>query len=150
VPAQCAAILNLVKLLTDAGRADAALALIEQGDALAPGFEHQRAEQAFAQARYFVHYLRGEVAAADTAAQQLLAVARRVADRRILVESLQMVVDLYLHTGRRAQAGLLLDEAEAVLANADDPRRHIVGGRWRPSAPGGCLPAAMRRARCCA
>ena len=125
VPAQRGAILNLVKLHTDAGRADAALALIEEGDALAPGFEHQRAEQAFAQARYYVHYLRGEVAAAHAAAQHLLAVARRVADRAILADSLQMVVDLYLHTGRHAEAGVLLDEAEAALAQAQGDGRDM-------------------------
>lgn len=126
VPAQRAAILNLVKLQTDAGRAEAALALIEEGDALAPGFEHPRAEQAFAQARYFVHYLRGEVAAADAAAQRLLAAARRLADRGILVDSLQMVVDLYLHTGRVAEAGRLLDEAEAVRAQVTDDGRDLL------------------------
>jgi DNA-binding SARP family transcriptional activator len=131
VPAQRGAILNLVKLLTDAGRADAALVLIEEGLVLAPGFEHQRAEQAFAQARYFVHYLRGEVVAADAAAQHLLAVARRVADRGILVDSLQMVVDLYLHTDRHAQAGRLLDEAEAVMAQAHDHGRHLQGAALR-------------------
>jgi tetratricopeptide (TPR) repeat protein len=125
VPAQRAAILNLVKLHTDAGRAEAALALIEEGVALAPGFEHQRAEQAFAQAHYFVHYLRGEVVAADAAAQHLLVVARRVADRGILVDSVQMVVDLYLHTGRHDQAGRLLDEAEAVMAHGHDHERHL-------------------------
>jgi DNA-binding SARP family transcriptional activator len=125
VPAQRAAILNLVKLHTDVGRADAALALIQEGDALASGFEHQRAEQAFAQARYFVHYLRGEVAAADAAAQHLLAVARRVADRGVLVDSLQMVVDLYLHTGRHAQAERLLDEAEAQGARPDSEGRDL-------------------------
>jgi DNA-binding SARP family transcriptional activator len=150
VPAQRAAILNLVKVHTDAGRADAALVLIEEGDALAPGFEHQRAEQAFAQARYFVHYLRGEVAAADTAAQRLLAVARRVADRGILVDSLQMVVDLYLHTGRHAQAGGLLDEAESVAAQAWGHGRHMLSAvfvakrAWWLLA-GGNAPGALQR-----
>lgn len=123
VPAHRAAILNLIKLHTDSGRTDSALALLEQGEALAPGFEHQRAEQAFQQARYFVHYLRGEVSAADAAAQRLLALARGVADRSILIESLQMVVDLYLHSGKLGQAGALLDEAEAALALVDDNGR---------------------------
>ncbi len=118
VPAQRAAILNLIKLHTDAGRVDAALALLDQGEGLAPAFEHQRAEQAFLQARYFVHYLRGEVAAADAAAGRLLAMARQVPERAILVESLQMVVDLYLHAGQLDRAGTLLDEAEAAIAQA--------------------------------
>jgi len=128
VPAQRAAILNLVKLHTDAGDADAALALLAEGEALAPGFEHQRAEQAFLQARYFVHYLRGDVADAGLAAQRLLALARRVADLSILLASLQMVVDLYLHTGRLAAAGALLDEAEHVLAQGDANARSFLQG----------------------
>lgn len=119
VPAQRGAILNLVKLHTDAGRGDAALALLEEGEALAPGFEHQRAEQAFLAARYFVHYLRGQVPEASAAAGRLMALARRVADRRLLVDSAQMVADLFLHTGQLDAAAALLDEAEAVAAEGE-------------------------------
>jgi hypothetical protein len=126
VPAQRGAILNLVKLHTDAGRAGAALALLAEGEALAPGFEHQRAEQGFLQARYFVHYLGGEVEQADAAAQRLLAAARRVADRGVLLASLQMVVDLYLHTGRLEQAAALLHEAQTAQDLGDaSARTHI-------------------------
>jgi tetratricopeptide (TPR) repeat protein len=81
VPAQRSALLNLIKIHTDQGVAEAALALIDQGQALALGFEHPTAEQAFAQARYFVHYLRGDVLRAEAAAHQLLQLARKLRDR---------------------------------------------------------------------
>ena len=115
VPAERSAILNLIKLHTDAGRTAEALALLEAGEALAPGFEHQRAEQAFMQARYFLHYLRGEVALADAQAGRLLKLSARVAERRVDLSSLLMVVDLYLHTGALARARALLDEADQLV-----------------------------------
>ena len=115
VPAERSAILNLIKLHTDAGRSAEALVLLEAGEALAPGFEHQRAEQAFMQARYFLHYLRGEVALADAQAGRLLKLSARVAERRVDLSSLLMVVDLYLHTGALARARALLDEAERLV-----------------------------------
>jgi hypothetical protein len=118
VPAQRGAILNLVKLHTDAGRSAEALALLAEGEGLAPGFEHQAAEQAFLQAHYFLHYLRGELALAEAAADRLLAMARRVANRLVLISSLQMVVDLDLHFGRWERAAALLDEARALSASA--------------------------------
>ncbi|NRF71837.1 AAA family ATPase [Aquincola sp. S2] len=120
VPAQRSAILNLVKIHTDSGDAEAALALLLEGEALAPGFEHQVAEQAFGQARFYVHYLRGQVAEADLAAQRLLALARRIGDRGTLRMSLLMVVDLYLHVDRLDQAQALLAEVEAT-ADAEMP-----------------------------
>ena len=115
VPVQRSAILNLIKIHTDEGDADAAEALIDQGEALALGFEHSTAEQAFAQARFFVHYLRGDVARADAAAHELLRLARRLADRTVQLSSLVMVVDLYLNTGELQQAKALLDEAQALV-----------------------------------
>jgi DNA-binding SARP family transcriptional activator len=116
VPAERAAILNLIKLHSDAGRSAQALSLLEAGEALAPGFETPRTEQAFMQARYFLHYLRGETAEADAQATRLLALADRLADRLIRLASLQMVVDLYLHTHALARARTLLDEAESLVS----------------------------------
>lgn len=115
VPAQRSAILNLVKIHTDSGDAEAALALLQEGEALAPGFEHALAEQAFAQARYYVQYLRGQVAEADAAAQRLLALARRLDNAGTLRMSLLMVVDLYLQVGRLEPAQQLLDEMQAAV-----------------------------------
>lgn len=115
VPAQRSALLNLIKIHTDHGDADAALALIDQGQALALGFEHPTAEQAFAQARFFVQYLRGDVPRAEAAAQQLLQLARRMGDRGVLLASLVMVLDLDLLTGQLERAGKKLRECQALV-----------------------------------
>jgi hypothetical protein len=73
-----------------------------------------------------VHYLGGEIEQAEAAAQRVLAAARRVADRGVLLASLQMVVDLYLHTGRLEQAAALLHEAQIAQALGDaSARTHI-------------------------
>jgi len=111
VPQQRAAILNLVKLHTDAGRGDAANALLDEGEALAPGFEHPRAKQAFLEARYFVHYLRGDIAAARAAAAALIDAVRPIDDIEIRLAACQLVLDLHLHTGDVDAAERLLDEA---------------------------------------
>lgn len=115
VPTQRAAILNMVKLHADAGRSSEALALLDEGEALAPGFEHTAAEQHFLQSRYYLHCLRGEVEAADAAARKLVAMSRRVADRHILLESLILVADLPIHRRRFDDAAALLDEAAALI-----------------------------------
>lgn len=118
VPVQRSAILNLIKLHTDGGRSDEALALLAEGEALAPGYEHVAAEQAFLQARYYIHYLRGEIADAEAAADRLVAMARHVSEGHVLVDSLFMVADLSLLGGRLDRAASLLAEAQA-LADAD-------------------------------
>ena len=156
VPAHRGAILNLVKLHTDAGRSSEALALLEEGEALAPGFEHQAAEQAFLQAHYFLHYLRGELPQAEVAADRLLAMARRVANRTILVNSLLMVADLDLHRARWDQAAARLDEAEAQTALAPLPactallaakQAWLALGRGNLAAARACLPPSQRMPR---
>lgn len=156
VPAQRGAILNLVKLHTDAGRSSQALALLEEGEALAPGFEHQAAEQAFLQAHYFLHYLRGELPQAELAAERLLAMARRVANPVILISSLHMVADLELHRARWTQAAALLEEAEAQTVSAQLPAHGVVLaikrawlalGRGDLSSARACLPAPQSMAR---
>jgi DNA-binding SARP family transcriptional activator/predicted ATPase len=110
VPAHRRANYNLAKLALDVGDDKQALALLDEGEALAPGFDTPMAEQTYLKARYFIHYLRGRVAEADAAATRLLAQARALADRSVLIESQQLVLDLYLHTGA-------LDRAEALLAD---------------------------------
>ena len=116
VTAERAAILNLVKLCNDAGQTADALALLDAGDALAPGFESQRMERAFIACRYFVHYARGELALADAQAGRLLALGAAQADHRMAdVDYMQSVVDLYLHTGALPRARALLDEADALV-----------------------------------
>lgn len=111
VPQQRAAIMNLVKLHADAGRSNTMLALLDECAALAPGFEHAGRRQKFLEARYFVHYLRGDIAEARAAAQALLESARAINNLHIRLNSAQLVVDLYLHTGDLDSAERLLDDA---------------------------------------
>jgi DNA-binding SARP family transcriptional activator len=111
VPQQRAAIMNLVKLHADAGRTEAMLGLLDEAQALAPGFEHPGRALKFREARYFVHYLRGDVPAARAAAAELVEAARAIDDLRARTSALQLVVDLYLHSGDLAAAERLLDAA---------------------------------------
>ena len=114
--AQRGAILNLVKLLTDGGDIDAAAALLDEGEALAPGFEHRRSELFFREARYFVHFLRGEIDAARSVGDQLIAFAALEDLRAERISALHLVVDLYLLIGELGRAGRLIDDAELLLA----------------------------------
>ncbi len=114
VPVHRGAILNLVKLYTDDGDAATAVRLLDEGEALAPSYEHRRSEQAFREARYFVHYLRGEVSEARAAAERLLVLARDPTAVFEWIGALHLVVDLHLLTGDLAQASALLEEAQAV------------------------------------
>lgn len=127
VPAQRAAILNLSKLYNDLGETARAVALLDEGEALAPVFEHGRAQQAFLEARFWVHYLRGEAAAAAAAAARLLAHAGAIGDVHARIGAHQLVVDFYLHMGELAQARQVLDAALALCGAGDDG-----GGGERP------------------
>lgn len=152
VPQQRAAILNLVKLHADAGRGDEAAALLDEGLALAPGFEHPRAEQAFAEARYFVHYLRGDLAAAQDAAGRLLEMVRRIDDRQIRLAATQLVLDLYLHTGQldtaeRLLAGTAEDAGSGLHAVLVAKRAWLERARGRPRQALALLDGAAARTR---
>lgn len=114
VPAQRAAILNLVKLAADAGDTAQASALLDEGEALAPGFEHARAEQAFLEARFYVQYLRGELDAARAAAQRLIEAVERVGGHSEHIGARHVVVDLYLLAGDLPSARRLLADAQAL------------------------------------
>ena len=127
VPAQRAAILNLSKLYNDLGETARAVALLDEGEALAPVFEHGRAQQAFLEARFWVHYLRGEAVAAAAAAARLLAHAGAIGDVHARIGAHQLVVDFYLHTGELVRAREVLDAALALCGAGDDG-----GGGERP------------------
>lgn len=116
---QRVALYNLVALFTDQGRAAEAEALLDEAEALSPYWENPLFRQVFIEARYYLHYLRGDAAAAGDAALQVLAAARTLGNPRGLVGAIRLVFDLYLHTGQSAQARALVDEAEAVLAKTD-------------------------------
>lgn len=136
VPAHRGAILNLVKLLADAGETTAAIALLDEGESLAPSFEHRRAERAFCDARYCLHFLRGEVPEARAAAERLLAVDAGSVGPIDRIGTLGQVVDVFILDGDLDRARALLAEAQTLCdslkANGEG---NIYGARhaWKRS-----------------
>ncbi len=114
VPAHRNAIFGLIEIHMNAGHTDEVLRLLDEGEALAPGFENHLIEQNFQAARFYVHFLRGEVAQARAAGQRLLAVATRSGNLVLRVGYLLMVADLSIDTGDLSGARRLVDEAQAA------------------------------------
>ena len=137
VPAHRGAILNLVKLLADTGDTTAAIALLDEGEALAPSFEHRRAERAFCDARYCLHYLRGEVSEARAAAERLLTIDVGSMGPIDRIGTLAQVIDVFILAGDLDRAHALLAEAQ-ILCDALKARgegniygaRHALKGCW--------------------
>lgn len=123
VPVQRGAILNLVKIHTQRGEVDRAVACLEQGEALSPLYESLEAEGAFLQARYYCLALRGEIGAARALIPAVLAHADRCTELYWQVGARQLVVDLLLLTGDLTRAGELLAEAER-LCDGDRDGHH--------------------------
>jgi hypothetical protein len=113
VDGQRGAILNLVKLHTDGGDADAAWPLLEQGWKLSPDFESPVAECAFLHGYFYCHYLRGNLAGALADARRVMDSAERLSAVYWQVGSAVLVFDLYLHLGELAQARALIEQALA-------------------------------------
>ena len=114
VPLQRAALLNLVKLATDVGDVARALALLDEGEALAPNYEHVRVEAGFREARFYVEYLRGDMPAARAAAERLLRTVDTLPGRTERIGSRTMVVDFFLLERDLDRAAALLAEAKAL------------------------------------
>lgn len=125
VPAQRGAILNLIKIYADRGDIEPALTLLAEGEALAPGFEHTRAELAFMQVRYFLHYQQGDVPAARAAATRLLDVADRTGEPEAIIGSSHMVADLFFLIDDLMQAQAMLDKAQQAALAADKGGGHL-------------------------
>ncbi|WP_326534800.1 ATP-binding protein [Pseudorhodoferax sp.] len=143
VPVQRGAILNQVKILTQTGRVEEALAALEAGEALSPVFETATAEAAFIQARYYCEVLRGDLGAARARLPAVLASADACVDLYWRVGARQLVVDLLLLEGELAQAARLLDEAAALCAGAgDELHRPLVRAKQAWLALRGGEPAA--------
>ena len=119
VPRQRSAILNLVKLRTDRGDAEGALAWLDEGWHLSAGFESPMTECAFLSGFYYCNYLRGDLGAALHDASRVLESAAALSSVGWRVMSLVLVSDLYIHLGDTAFARSLIDEADA-LAQAQD------------------------------
>ena len=115
VDGQRSALLNLVKLHSDRGDADTALALLEEGWQLAPRFESPVAECAFLNGFYYCNYLRGDLGAACRDADRVLAIAERLSSQYWRVGSAVLVTDLFLFIGDWPRARKLVDDALALL-----------------------------------
>ncbi|MEP7301103.1 MAG: hypothetical protein ABI699_06200, partial [Caldimonas sp.] len=155
VPAHRAAILNLVKILVDEGDTEQASALLDEGVALVPTFEHRRSEQAFREARFYLYYLRGELAQARAEAGRLLAFADHGSGPFERIGARHLVVDLYLLEGDLASARRVLDAAQALCdaqrASAEGTlfdASQLIKQAWLAQAEGraadalACLPRA--------
>ncbi|WP_280151600.1 AAA family ATPase [Piscinibacter sp. XHJ-5] len=115
VDGQRSALLNLVKLHSDHGDADTALALLEEGWNLSPQFESPVAECAFLNGFYYCNYLRGDLGAACRDAERVLALAAQLSSIYWRVGSAVLVTDLFIFLGDWTQARRLTDEALALL-----------------------------------
>ena len=98
----------------DTGRTDPVLALLDEGEALAPHFENRMMELNFQAARFFVHFLRGEVEPARSSGTRLLDISKRALHPLRRVGYLHMVADLYVDLGDWATVRALVDEAQAA------------------------------------
>lgn len=114
VPAQRAALANLIKLATDVGDGDGAKALLDEAIALMPGWENRATEQAFVGYAYQLHRLRGDDAALLSAARRMIELARGLDERRVLIETIEIVFDDLLRCAGLEEAGAALAEAEAA------------------------------------
>ena len=114
VSAQRFAILNLVKLCFDAGETERAWALLDEGDALAAGFEQRSSTPSFLAARFYLHLQLGELAQAHASADLLLALGERDIGPVQRIGFRQMVADMYLMEGGLARARAALDEAQTL------------------------------------
>jgi DNA-binding winged helix-turn-helix (wHTH) protein/tetratricopeptide (TPR) repeat protein len=120
VDGQRTALLNLVKLHSDRGDADTALALLEEGWNLAPQFESPVAECAFLNGFYYCNYLRGDLGAACRDAERVLAIADKLSSQYWRVGSAVLVTDLFVFIGDWPFARRLVDDALALLDNCGE------------------------------
>jgi DNA-binding winged helix-turn-helix (wHTH) protein/tetratricopeptide (TPR) repeat protein len=130
VDGQRSALLNLVKLHSDHGDADTALALLEEGWNLSPQFESPVAECAFLNGFYYCNYLRGDLGAACRDAERVQAIAGRLSSLYWRVGSAVLVTDLFIFLGDWQRARRLTDEALALMdARAEQALRARVAAR---------------------
>lgn len=137
-----ASLYTMVIVHADAGDADAALPLIDEAERAAPFWDNPHLEQAFAEARYYLHYLRGDEAGARTAIEASLALARRSDNLQFRMGGLHMALDLFLMLGDVARARALLAESESLRSGicGDTLRTHELPPRrlqvWLLGPPG--------------
>jgi hypothetical protein len=116
VPSHRSAIFGLVKQAFHRNDVEQAGLLLDEGESLAPAFENQDIEQKFIAARYYLHWLRGESAAATATGARLLELVDRDGGPLERIGYRHLVVDAYLLEGDLARARPLIAEAQALCA----------------------------------
>ena len=114
VQAQREAIVILVEDAFGAGDIDHAIALLDEGQALAPLFELRQTELNFLAARCYAHQMRGELAPARASAAQLLTASAQLTEPMLQIAYLLIVVELHLQTGDAPAARPLLAHAQLL------------------------------------
>jgi DNA-binding SARP family transcriptional activator len=110
VAAERGAILNMVPALLGSGRAQEALACLDEGYALSPTFRGPAEQQAFLEARYQCRVDIGDLGAALTVRPELLACSATVDEYARRHSGLLVAADLPLLIGDATSAALALDQ----------------------------------------
>ena len=116
VSAERGAILNLVPTLLALGRADEALACLEEGYTLSPHFRGASEQQAFLEARYQCRAVVGDLGGALDLRPELLNRSRALGDHHRRLSGLLVSLDLPLLLGHPELIGTEADEALAMVA----------------------------------
>jgi hypothetical protein len=112
VQAERDAIINLIKLHTDAGDADGVIALADAAWNLSPRFAQRETEQILLQAFSYAHGLRGDLAAVLETAGRIEALAETIGEPTALQSCAVNLSDLYVYLGDIARARRLLARAQ--------------------------------------
>ena len=115
VSAERGAILNLVPTLLALGRADEALACLEEGYTLSPHFRGASEQQAFLEARYQCRAVVGDLGGALDLRPELLNRSRALGDHHRRLSGLLVSLDLPLLLGHPELIGTEADEALAKM-----------------------------------
>ncbi|HEX2539759.1 MAG TPA: BTAD domain-containing putative transcriptional regulator [Caldimonas sp.] len=113
VQAERDALINLIKLHTDAGDAAGVIALAEAAWHLSPRFAQRETEQILLQAFSYAHGLRGDLAAVLDTAARIEALAERIGEPTAYQSCAVNLSDLYVYLGDLGHARLLLQRAQA-------------------------------------
>ena len=112
VQAERDAIINLIKLHTDEGDADGAIALAEAAWNLSPRFAQRETEQILLQAFSYAHGLRGDLAAVLDTAARIEALAAEIGEPTAFQSCAVNLSDLHVYLGDFDHARRLLERAQ--------------------------------------
>ncbi|MEO5881955.1 MAG: BTAD domain-containing putative transcriptional regulator [Caldimonas sp.] len=120
VQAERDAIINLIKLHTDAGDAAGVIALAEAAWNLSPRFAQRETEQILLQAFSYAHGLRGDLAAVLETAARIESLAEAIGEPTAFQSCAVNLSDLYVYLGD-------IDRARRLLTRAQDESTRELG-----------------------